>query len=165
MPAACSQLVIAKTNHLLAQGINQTETASLVGLSREKVNKIAKSNKHDIEQLALRLIQKTIPIIEENHINTMRLANGLLKCDENSPQIAASIVQSGLDPKDIISISDKKEYRMMQVMGIVPSNTPSVILNQILGNVSVNLVDPGVRQLLGGQLDQLEDIQDAEVVE
>jgi predicted XRE-type DNA-binding protein len=165
MPAACSQLVISKTNHLLAQGINQTETASMVGISREKVNRIAKANKHDIEQLALRLIQKTIPIIEENHINTMRLANGLLKCDENSPQIAAAIVQSGLDPKDIISISDKKEYRMMQVMGIVPSNTPSVILNQILGNVSVNLVDPGVRQLLGGQLDQLEDITDAEIVE
>jgi hypothetical protein len=165
MPERLSHIATETAKHLMASGLNHGEVADKLGVCRQTTWRLSKKYKQDIEQLTLQLVDQTIPLIHENHINTMRLANGLLKCDENSPQIAAAIVQSGLDPKDIISISDKKEYRMMQVMGIVPSNTPSVILNQILGNVSVNLVDPGVRQLLGGQLDQLEDIQDAEIVE
>jgi hypothetical protein len=138
----------------LATGLPVHEIAKLHDVSEKSVSRIKAADKDRIIQLATRIMERSAAIVEDNHIKTLQWANGILNKDE---QAIAYLKTAGLDPRDILKMSDSKEYRTLQIMGIIPSGTQSIVLNQILGNVSVNLVDPGVRSLLGGQLNQLED--------
>ena len=140
---AISQLVTEQAKQYLSQGISQTETAKQLGICRRSTNVIAKTYKKDIEQLALDIVNEFIPLIRRNHINTLKLADKILS-DEDLEAIEAN--------KTLLTLADKKEFRALQVMGIAPSTTPSIIINQLL-NVNVSeVVNPNVQAALGGHL-------------
>jgi hypothetical protein len=162
MPAALSPVVTNEICHQIAAGEPVRDVAAKHGIARETCSRLKSANKERIIQLASRIMEQSSETVFNNHIKTLQLANGVLNKD---PQAIADMTAMGLEAKDLLKLSDTKEYRTLQIMGIIPSNTQSVIVQNIFGDIAVNMVDPGVRQLLGGQLDQLEDIQDAEVVE
>ena len=140
---AISQLITEQAKQYLSQGISQTETAKQLGICRRSTNVIAKTYKKDIEQLALDIVNESIPLIRRNHINTLKLADKILS-DGDLEAIEAN--------KTLLTLADKKEFRALQVMGIAPSTTPSIIINQLL-NVNVSeVVNPNVQAALGGHL-------------
>jgi hypothetical protein len=163
MPAALSPIVRQEICNQLATGQTMQDIAAVHDIHPRTVSRINQADKDRIVQLATRIMERSAAVVEDNHIKTLQWANGILNKDE---QAIADLAKAGLDARDILKMSDSKEYRTLQIMGIIPGNTQSVILNQIIGNISVNLVDPGVRQLLGGQLNQLEDdTLDAELID
>lgn len=163
---AISEVATNKAIALIATGDSQTDTAIQVGLSRKTVNKLAKREQIAIKGLTLALIAKSRKIILDNHIKTLKLANTILDIDNpNSLQVIASLAQRGIDPKDILTLSDRKEYRALQIMGISPSHTPSVVINQLF-QASRGQSDSEelavVRALLDTKRDT--DVQEAEIV-
>ena len=160
MPQVMSKIVVEKAKELMAQGMSQTATAKQLGVCTQTTHRLAKSYKKEIEQLALDIISKSIPAIRDNHINTLKLSAHLIKSLTKAPNqqlelIKANMQALGLTAKDLLTLSDKKEYRALQVMGIAPSNTPSIIINQLLSVDTMNVVDPGVQAALGSQLDDI----------
>lgn len=156
MTAPLSQLVTEQTKNLIATGVNQTETAEQVGISRRSVNGIAKNYKKQIEQLALDIINESVPLIRANHINTLKTASKVLASGDLK-QIEAS--------KTLLTLADKKEFRTLQIMGIAPSHAASVIITNLFSIDTLQVVDPGVRAALGTQLDDIlnsEDVTEAE---
>lgn len=168
-----SPIVTAKTNHLLASGLTQGEAAQAVGISRKSANKISQANKVEIEQLALQYIRDSIPLIRSNHIKTLQIAQhvlslqakdkagNIIKDAHGQPMPDIEAIESA---KTILTLADKKEYRAMLVMGLVPSNTSSIVVNQLFAG-SRNTIDPTVQAALQGYTNDLfdDDVQEAEV--
>ena len=73
--------------------------------------------------------------------------------------------------KTLLNLADKKEYRSLVMMGILPSHSPSVILNQLFfGTQSATVLDAGVQQALAGFAgslvgDNADDTSDAGVID
>jgi hypothetical protein len=172
MPAALSDIVRETVVNLKATGVNDRDVANQLAISEMSVHRIKNAQRDRIFKIANSLIDKSADLVQDNHIKTLQAANAVLSqavakdYDASRQSVIDNMKAMGLEPRDLLKIADLKEFRTLQIMGIVPSNSQSLIVNQILGNVSVNLVDPGVRQLLGGQLNQLEDdTQEAELVD
>ena len=154
---ALSPLVTEQIKHSVANGTTHQNIANQFGISKRSSLRVAKTYKKDIEQLALDIVNESIPIIRANHINTLKLSQKLIESVNKKPNTELNLINSnmaamGLTAKDIITIADKKEFRALQVMGIAPSTTPSIIINQLL-NVNISeVVDPNVQAALGGHL-------------
>jgi len=142
MPAALPQITTTKVIHSLASGNNQTATAANLRIDRTTVNRIAQAQKAEIEQLTLDYIQDSIPLIRDNNLKTLTIANNLLNSiTDNTPntQLAQSMQDMGIQGKDILTLADKKEYRAMLSMGIIPSNTSSTVVNQLITGDTIQL--------------------------
>jgi hypothetical protein len=148
---------------MLAQGLPHDQIAKDLKMCVNTVGNVKIRQKEQILKLAHQLMDQSTEIVRDNHLKTISIANYILnKTTEDGKPDLDLISQH----KDIIKLSDLKEFRILQIMGIAPSNTQSIVVNQIFGDIALNFVDPGVRQLLGGQLNQLEDdTLEAEVIE
>lgn len=172
MPAALSTVIQETACSMLAAGEYHKDIAAKLDVHPKTIQRIKNAQQDKIIQLATKYVNDSTELIYQNHIRTLTIANTILTAATDHPdspgnqertQIIANLAKAGVEARDILKLSDLKEFRTLQIMGIIPGNTTSLVINQILGNVSVNLVDAGVRQLLGAQLNQLED-QD-EVIE
>lgn len=161
------QVTTTKALALLASGLDQGKTAKAVGLDRSTINKLAKRERIAIKGLTLALIAKSRKTILDSHLKTLKLANNILDVDNpDTLQVIASLAQRGIDPKDILTLADKKEYRTLQIMGIAPSHTPSVVINQLFqdNRTQSDSQELGIVQaLLESKRDN--DIQEGEIVE
>jgi len=156
MPQALSKVVVEQAKEYMSQGMSQVATAKQLGVCNMTTHRIAKTYKKDIEKLALDIVNESIPFIRRNHINTLKLADTLLS-NGDLEAIEAN--------KTLLTLADKKEFRALQVMGIAPSTTPSIIINQLLNVDTVNIVDVGVQAALGGYLGDImsdSDVTDAD---
>ena len=127
------------------------EIARQAGCAVETISRYKAAHKDKIVALAQRLIAKSSKLIEANHIKTLELAGEVLNSQTEDGKPDYKTIAAN---KDLLTIADKKEYRTMLMMGIVPGGAPGPIIQQIIGEVNLNLVDAGVRQLLGGQLNR-----------
>ena len=163
MPEALSKIVLSKTKHLLAQGVNQTETAQQLGISTKSVSRIKKRDKQEIEELAQQYVTESIKPIIENHKLHLNLSNelsSLLNSTSNQQQwnrlkqLSKKLKMIGLTAKDLLTIADKKEFRALQIMGIAPATTPGIVINNLYNQTNINSLDPEVAQLLAGKLSE-----------
>ncbi len=171
MPAALSKMVKASAIEMMAQGINQTETGKALGISPWTAHRWNKANRKDIEELALHYVDASIKPIRENHINQLQLSaeiSNLIALPELSEEqqtrldnIQSRLDTIGLSARDLILISDKKEDRALRIMGIAPSNTQSIILNQLFVGASQDVVDPAVDTLLSHHCPDLLDDEES----
>lgn len=156
-----TEVQTTKALSLLAAGNTQGHTAKAVGLGRSKVGQIAKDHKDTINQLALDLIADNTQAIRDNVRLTLNKAHKLLKSGSRKD------IQ---DNNVILYLADRKEQRLMQMTGILPSHAPSVVINQLfqdnrvqgdsqeLGIVQALLADKRVEDIQS-------DVQEAEIVE
>jgi hypothetical protein len=169
MPGALSQIVTSKAKCLLAQGdMTQDAVAKDLGISRKTVNRLSQACKEDIERLTLELINESVPLIKANHINTLKAAKQVLESKTESGEPDIEKIEAA---KTLLNLSDKKEYRALLMMGIVPSHAPSVVVNQLfMGNQSNMVLDAGVQEALAGFAGHLtspndDDSSDSEVID
>jgi len=164
------QLQTAKTKALLATGMTQGQVGKEVGLPRQRVNQLAQQYRKEIDQLALQLISESIPLIKDNHLNTLKIARQILnaKTAKQAQGALNRLAIIGVDAKDILTLADKKEYRALQIMGITPSHTPSMVVNMLFqsdaGVKSQELAE--YREFLRWKVGQdvANEAQDAEIV-
>lgn len=169
---ACTQTAI----QLMGSGKSQTETGQLLGTSQQTMSALAAKHRKAIEQLTLDYIGQSIPLIESNHMLTLTLANKILRYLSNSTAKGHSAVKLltrlatlNLSPEKILDLSDKKEFRALQIMGIAPSHTPGMVVNMLFQDNRTQIYSPvaleAASAYLGrGELDpDLEAILDAEV--
>jgi len=155
------QVVTAKTNHLLASGMSQGEAAQQLGISRKSANKISQAKKAEIEQLALQYIQDSIPLIRSNNPKTLQIAKHVLNKTKTAqgqgkrPEPDIEAIESA---KTILTLADKKEYRALLTMGIVPSHTQSLVVNNIY-NQTLQVVSPQVLDLLQSRQEDVIDVE------
>ena len=145
----------ARAMALLAVNSNQVEVADKLNIHQTTVSKLARREKIAIQALTLAFITKSRKLVLDNHILKLSMANKALR---KGPKAVR-------ENKDIIALADKAEYRALQVMGIVPSHTPSVVINQLFAGsqAQADSEELGiVRALLASKRD--EDIQDGEIV-
>lgn len=120
---------------LLGQGHAQTVVANAVGVDKSTICRLAKKHQEQIKAATLQMIQDNLPVICSNHRNTLQLANKLLSIQDTDSQALQNLMCKlstiGIDPKDILDLSDRKEHRMMQMMGMVPTHTPSLVINNL----------------------------------
>lgn len=165
--------IIGKAVSLLATGETQQSVANSVGVSTASINALAAKHREAINQLALQIIQDSIAPIRQNHRDILQLSHLLLNISlgktpiNKAAQTMASLAMLNLEPKDILTLADKKEHRALQIMGITPSHAPSVVINQLFqasrsqGDSWRDLQEYG--EFLAYKRDQ--DVQEAEITE
>ena len=102
---------------LLATGATQAEVGKEIGVCQRTVSTLARKYKAEIEQLTLDLIAKSIPLIKANHLNTLKLAKEILKAKDSKQMqdIMCKLAMLGVETKDILQLSDKKEERALNI--------------------------------------------------
>ena len=138
-----SQVVTSKMKCLLAQGdLTHQEIAEQTGVVRETVSRLKSKCKAEIEQLTLELVNESVPLVKSLHINTMKLADQVIKSGD------LELIEKS---KTLLGLSDKKEYRAQIMTGMLPSHASSTVVNQLfLGSQSNMVLDAGVQQALEG---------------
>ena len=150
---------IGKAITLLASGQNQVETAKALGISQTSVHTAAKRHKDDITALAVSLISASLKPVLQNHTDLLSLSHQLLQIAQGKkatkPMFAllARVHMMGLEPKDIISLADKKEERFMKMVGILPSHTQSIVINQLFQDNRLQVASPEAVAMVTSQLD------------
>ena len=118
---------------LLATGETQQSVANKIGVSQSSISNLAQKHREEIQQLTLDLIAESIPLVKANHINTLKLARQILKAkdSEQMQDMMCKLAMLGIDAKDILQLSDKKEERALKIMGVAPAHVPSTVVNML----------------------------------
>jgi len=128
--------VITKAVELLGQGHTQQDVAIAVGRSRQTINALAQNYRKEIEDRTLAMLTDTLPLVCANQLQTIYLANIILQAVKSvtgeALNVKANLDILGIGPSEILALADKKEQRIMQIAGMAPSHTQSVVINQIL---------------------------------
>jgi len=141
---------IAVANEI-AQGTPQNAIAAQLGISQPSVSRINNKHKDLILTLQARYIDEGLPLIVARSLKEITKAHTLTEdqlFDKDNQQALARI--------------DKKEEALLKATGIVPSNAPSIHVQQIFNDNRKTILNPNVANLLHGQLN---DIIDGEIIE
>lgn len=162
MAAKTSQVVVddAITASLAAQGLSQKEIAARTGLSQPTIHrKLKKAEvKALVEKTATELAYESARLIKDAHIKALRKANQLYQRALDDPGETEIDEKTGrkyrvesLSDSDklLLTLADKKEYRIGQMMGIFPSHAPSVVIQNIFQAGVQNVILPNVAAALG----------------
>lgn len=128
---------IAKGIALRAQGNSYRAMGDELSVDKNTAKDFCARHREAINSLALKLISDSIDPIRQNHRDCLALAHEIYQILRNKrkPQQIANVMEQlramGLDPKDILTLADKKEHRMLQIMGITPAHTPSTVVNML----------------------------------
>lgn len=147
---------------LLAQGSTQTEVGKVLGVSQGTVSRLAKRRQTQIEALTLKLIGKSAKLIQYNTLAVLAKAKRVLK-HGTLADIEAS--------KVLMYLADRKEDRLLGIMGIKPTHTPSMVFATLIQDNRIQIFTDSAllaaSAYLGrGELEpDLEAILDAEVEE
>ena len=156
MPAPLPQVDTEKAKFLLSVGQSQTETAKQLGVSRSTTHRIAHRCKKEIEQLTLNLIERQSKHLLNNHLNTLQLADEVIQLTKKTDNrrdyrrlraLGKKMQLTGLTAKDLLQMADKKEYRGMQITGILSTQTPSLVINQLFQQQNNYLTADSVEKL------------------
>ena len=141
----------------LAAGHTQVAIARDMGISQPAVSKLAKQVKQQIKNAQLRLINQGIDKAIESQLAKIQAGKEVLNNKAVTKEIDGKEVEvipeviPGVNNAVTLQLGDKVEARLMQMVGILPSHAPSVVLNQLfLGSQSNMVLDAGVQEALEG---------------
>lgn len=164
MPAPLSQVVTEKAKHLLASGMNQTDTATTLGISRRTVNQLHAKYSNIINKQATQIAIKSLPLVKDIQIKTLQLAHKALNQD---PATFQHLKTMGMTVKELLILSDKKEYRTMQITGVIPTHAPSLFI-QLISQTNITQVNPELAAMqahVSRDLFNDNEVQEAEIEE
>ena len=109
----------------LVNGDTQLEIAKRAGCHNSTISRWKDKLADQIELFQLQLIEQSGQKTIDNITNTINRANTVLSNDQiDSKQLS--------DYKDLLQLSHKKEVLVAQSMGVLPSNTQSITINNLL---------------------------------
>lgn len=161
----------------LVAGRTQVQVAKELGISQPSVSMLAKKVKQQIKDAQLRLINAGIDQAIEGQLAKMQAGKDVLSNKATTKEIEGKEVEvipeviPGVNNAVTLQLGDKVEARLMQMVGILPSHAPSVVLNQLfLGSQSNMVLDAGVQEALEGFAGHLigsdpDDTSDSEVID
>jgi hypothetical protein len=130
----------------LAKGTPQLEIAASLNIGQSTVSNIKTRQKELIQKESALIIESTLQPIRERLIKEIKHVNTLdttsLMDKENQPALARI---------------DKREDMILKAAGIAPSHAPSIHIQNIFNDNRKTVVSPVVADLLGNQLNQVQD--------
>ena len=156
MQALDSQTVTNTVLPALVNGETGKSIAAQVGCHESTISRWKDRLSTQLETLQTQLLDQSGEAAIQNITTTIGRANSVL----HNPEISHSQLS---DYKDLLQLSHKKEVLVAQSMGILPSHSRSIVINNwSVGQVNA-VIDPGVQAVLGNQLDGL--LSDTETIE
>lgn len=162
-----------KTNKaikLLAQGKSEAIVAESVGVSQPTISRLKHSKKEQIEKEIERLIT-TLPDITGQLIDDIKISGKLSKVlsGELSPDsLAPFLIENPSLLTKFMELSYRKHSDILKAVGVYPTNTSSIFIQNIFQAGSNVAISPNIMQILGEHLSESlkdEDIIDVEVTE
>ena len=120
-----SEAVLNTILPALVNGESQTDIARKAGCSQPTISRWKDKFADHIEHFQLQLIEQSGQATVDNITNTIGRANSIL----SNPQIKSIDLAAF---KDLLQLSHKKEVLVAQSMGVLPSNTQSITINNLL---------------------------------
>ncbi|MCK4328774.1 hypothetical protein KAX02_02920 [candidate division WOR-3 bacterium] len=156
---------------LLTANQTQDEIAKQLNITQPRVSQIAHKAEVRtlVEKAQVRFIQQGIKIAISNQLAKVEAGKAILSNQSNQLDIIGDGVEpsyiTGVPNRDILALADKVEARLMQSVGILPSQTPSPVYLTLIAGGNIVLVDPTVQAALQGYTDDLfdDDVQEAKV--
>ena len=149
---------------MTAEGHASRFVADKIGTSPASVQRIVKRHKVAIKALALAITAQSTKLCLDNHVQTLKLANQILTAPTKETTeiqcILTKLALMGIEPKDILTLSDKKENRALQIMGIVPSHTQSMVINNIFNDNRGQINNPKILAVLDREKTRQMDVID-----
>jgi len=148
---------------LLAAGQTQQAVADQLGITQPSVFKIA--HKTDVKKLVeaaqLQLVHQGTQIAIDSQIAKLKAGKAIISNQHNPGSTKPDRYVDGVDNGAILQLADKVEQRLLQSVGILPSNMQSATYIQLIAGRDIHLshdVVDVLRRHLG-------DVMDAEVVD
>jgi hypothetical protein len=138
----------------LAKGTPQRAIAAQTGMSQPTVCRINTKHKELIQSQQARLVEATLA----------KIADRTIKEIEHAASLETSQLMDAANQQALARI-DKKEDAILKATGINASHAPSIHIQQIFNDNSKTLISPQVADLLGGQLDNIIDVDCEEMPE
>ena len=139
---------------MLATGMTQQAVGDQFGIAQRTVSDLAQEHKELIQKLTLDIIKQSIPLVRSNHILTLKLAQKILKAkhSKDTVDILQTLALLGIEAKDILTLSDRKEDRALKIMGVAPAHAQSFVLNLLYQDNRIQALNPKVLQAVGRYL-------------
>ena len=134
-----------------AKGMPIRKVASETNLSPTTVQKLTSKHKDIIAAQQARLVEVTLPTIIDRAIKEINHANSIDIADRESQVFLARI--------------DKKEDTILKSVGIAPSHTQSMHVNNIYNDHRKEVISPVIADMLQGKIASLTESIDAEFSE
>lgn len=142
-----------------ADGKSGNEIAGVTGISRITVNKFSRQKgvKRDIERLAMRMAKQGSKLISSNTLGVMKASNTRIKGD---PTLGT------MNTKDLLELSDKKEKRLGETIGLFPTTTKNpTTISTIINANTYNTISPVVMEALMLGLNKVVGIDGEDAIE
>lgn len=147
MPGALSQVDNLKIAHAVAQGATRQEIATALGVSTATISRRRKSLKAMIEALSVEYFHAAAPMAVDSTLKALKATNEILTHAENLP------IEEKVDflakAKDMLAVTDKKEARVLVSMGISPSPSTSIFVQNLMIGGQTVLLSPQIVGILG----------------
>ena len=153
-----SEAVLNTILPALVNGESQTDIARKAGCSQPTISRWKDKLSEHIEAFQIQLIEQSGQATVDNITNTIGRAHSVL----SNPQIKSIDLANF---KDLLQLSHKKEVLVAQSMGILPSQTQAITINNLLSVHTGPSVDDikRIQELI--QARQEADIVDVEPIE
>ncbi|MCK5600994.1 hypothetical protein KAR91_03935 [Candidatus Pacearchaeota archaeon] len=141
---------------LKSTGMIGTEVAEATGTSNATVSRLGKKHRDLILEAQTNLLEQAIKPITERMIDEVSIAIHLkdhLK-DPNKTKNKTALE----DKKDMltyIAMVNKREEGLLKAVGILPTNAPSIHVQQIFNDNRKTVMSPQVADLLRGRMDEI----------
>lgn len=157
-----------KAVKLLAQGKSEKEVAIEVGKSQATISRL-KSNKREAIEAEISRFISTLPDITQQIMDDIKTSGKFSKVFsgevdiEDLPQF---LIENPILIKQFMELSYKKQADMLRALGVYPSTTPSIFVQNVFHSGSNVVISPAIMTILGEHLKKnLDPIIEAEIVE
>lgn len=157
-----------KAVQMIAKGDSQEAIAKELGVSQSTVSRFKESHKELIQRETEKLL-KSLPDITEQLLRDVSLANKVSKALNGEIEVTdlPSLLSDTKVLTKFMELSYKKQSDILKAMGIYPTQTPSVFIQNIFQSGSQAVISPNIMTVLGEHLKKTlidSDVVDAEVV-
>lgn len=154
---AAALLAAGKTTREVAKAIGHKDHSTVARLAKKpEIRAIIEKANNEITTKALNdIIERTV--LEQQA--SLMLTKHLINNDPNTSQLKDNNINTFLDR------TTKTGHEVLKSMGLLASHSLNVQINNLYQDNSTTLLSPIVSDMLQGKLNQLSDIEDAEVIE
>jgi hypothetical protein len=165
MPAALSKVDEFQIADGLARGATGDSLAKALGICPNTVSRKKKQLRPLIEALAVHYFEQATPLAIDSTLKALKTSNDILSHAQTLP------IDEKVDflarAKDMLAVTDKKEARVLVSMGVSPSPTTSIFVQNLMISGNQTVLLPQIQLLFGGNVSQCEsdDVIDVDVRE
>lgn len=151
------QMLQIRNDHLAREAASGKEPVVLAeefGLSKSQVHSVLRKDRsREIIEEETKKLLSLVPEITEQVREDLQISKSLqtfLKNPSLAPEVALSSFEDNKDILEFLKLSYKKQQDVMKAVGIFPSNSTNVFIQQIYNDNRKQVLSPEIFKALGG---------------